>query len=282
MRAFRFPARDKVDENFQIPPPFVFCPARRIARHSMALGGAFRRARRVSTVDSEEASWNKASLLWTTRTMWAWRCGNCTRAVNPAVAERILACVDKNVRRLRRAASSVARNGAGADMLVSPGNVAGVVSNVVEKALGGLKKAGNALFQDVLDYGCPPRGPGLYLMDGPGHDGEAVTGQVASGANLVPFTTGRGTPAGFPGVPVLKITGNPMLFKSMAANLDFDAGRLFSEGLPLKILGRDLFEALLRTASGEPTKAELRGHEELFCISCFMATHRCCEGCGEA
>ena len=101
--------------------------------------------------------------------MWAWRCGNCTRAVNPAVAERILACVDKNVRRLRRAASSVARNGAGADMLVSPGNVAGVVSNVVEKALGGLKKAGNAPFQDVLDYGCPPRGPGLYLMDGPGH-----------------------------------------------------------------------------------------------------------------
>lgn len=204
------------------------------------------------------------------------------RAVNPAVAERILACVDKNVRRLRRAASSVARNGAGADMLVSPGNVAGGVSNVVEKALGGLKKAGNAPFQDVLDYGCPPRGPGLYLMDGPGHDGEAVTGQVASGANLVAFTTGRGTPAGFPGVPVLKITGNPMLFKSMAANLDFDAGRLFSEGLPLKVLGRDLFEALLRTASGEPTKAELLGHEELFCISRFMATHRCCEGCGEA
>lgn len=72
--------------------------------------------------------------------MWAWRCGNCTRAVNPAVAERILACVDKNVRRLRRAASRVARNGAGADMLVSPGNVAGGVSNVVEKALGGLKR----------------------------------------------------------------------------------------------------------------------------------------------
>lgn len=77
-----------------------------------------------------------------------------------------------------------------------------------------------------------------------------MTGQVASGANLVAFTTAGGTPAGFPGVPVLKVTGNPMLFKSMAANLDFDAGRLFSEGLPLKILGRDLFEALLRTASG--------------------------------
>lgn len=203
------------------------------------------------------------------------------RAVNPAVAERILTCVDKNVRRLHRATGSLEHNGAGTGMLVSPGNAEGGISNVVEKALGGLKKAGNAQFQDVLDYGCPPRGHGLYLMDGPGHDGEAVTGQVASGANLVAFTTGRGTPAGFPGVPVLKITGNPLLFKSMAANLDFDAGRLFSEGLALEALGRDLFEALLRTASGEPTKAELLGHEELFCISRFVATHRCYEGCGE-
>ena len=146
--------------------------------------------------------------------MWAWRCGNCTRAVNPALAERILACVDKNVRRVRRAASSVARNGAGADMLVSPGNVAGVVSNVVEKALGGLKKAGNAPFQDVLDYGCPPRGPGLYLMDGPGHDGEAVTGQVASGANLVPFTTGRGTPPVSPACRCSRLRAIPCCSKA--------------------------------------------------------------------
>lgn len=206
------------------------------------------------------------------------------RAVNPAVAERILACVDKNVRRLHRATaglSSRGHGGAGNVMLVSPGNAEGGVSNVVEKALGGLKKAGNAVFQDVLDYGCPPQGHGLYLMDGPGHDGEAVTGQAAAGANLVVFTTGRGTPAGFPGVPVFKITGNPGLYKSMVANLDFDAGRLFSEGMALDALGRDLFAALLRTASGEPTKAELLGHEELFCISRFMATHRCCEGCGE-
>lgn len=205
------------------------------------------------------------------------------RAANPVVAERIQACVDKNVRRLCRATAGLSSQGlgeAGNAMLVSPGNADGGVSNVVEKALGGLKKAGNATFQDVLDYGCPPSGHGLYLMDGPGHDGEAVTGQVAAGANLIAFTTGRGTPAGFPGVPVLKITGNPDLYKTMAANLDFDAGRLFSEGMALESLGSELFAALLRTASGEFTSAELLGHEELFCISRFVATHRCCEGCG--
>lgn len=202
------------------------------------------------------------------------------RAESPVVAARIIACVEKNVRRLHRATGNLGKetsHTAGNSMLVSPGNAEGGVSNVVEKALGGLKKAGKAVFRNVIDYGCPLPGHGLYLMDGPGHDGEAVTGQVAAGANLVAFTTGRGTPTGFPGVPVIKITGNPELYQSMSANLDFDAGVLFSQGTALEILGQNLFEALLRTASGELTKAELFGHEELFCVSRFMATHLCCE-----
>lgn len=198
------------------------------------------------------------------------------RAVSPAVAARIAACMERNVCRLRRA-TRASRYGTGHTMLVSPGNAEGGVSNVVEKALGGLKKAGNALFQDVLDYGCPPAGTGLYLMDGPGHDGEAVTGLIAAGATLVAFTTGRGTPAGFPGVPVLKITGNPDLYRRMAANLDFDAGRLFSGERTLDELGSELFARLLRVASGAPVQAELLGHEELFCISRFIAAHQCCE-----
>lgn len=210
------------------------------------------------------------------------------RAASPEVAARIGACVERNVRRLSRATRATRGTGPtkgawkdnGHVMLVSPGNADGGVSNVVEKALGGLKKAGNAPFEDVLDYGCPPPAGGLYLMDGPGHDGEAVTGLVAAGANLVAFTTGRGTPAGFPGVPVVKITGNPDLYQRMTANLDFDAGALIRGERALEELGADLFEKLVQVASGAPVQAELLGHEELFCVSRFMATHQCCE-CGE-
>jgi altronate dehydratase large subunit len=198
------------------------------------------------------------------------------RAATPAVAEAILACVRDNVRHLQRAARAV-RGNDGEVMLVSPGNAAGGVSNVVEKALGGLKKAGSAPFSGVVGYGEPLPGRGLYLMDGPGHDAEAVTGLVASGATVVVFTTGRGTPTGFPGVPVIKATGNPALGKAMACNIDFDAGVLFTEQRALPDIGEELFRMIARVASGAPTQAELIGHEELFCISRFVASHLICD-----
>ena len=202
------------------------------------------------------------------------------RATSGEIGDCITSCVTRNVDRLYRATGAVQDSRAGGMMLVSPGNADGGVSNVVEKALGGLKKAGNAIFQGVIRYGAPLPGTGLYLMDGPGHDGEAVTGLAASGATVIVFTTGRGTPAGYPGVPVIKVTGNPQLFSSMQANLDFDAGVLFSRQIPLEDIGKDLFDCIVRTASGAPVKAELLGHEELFCISRFMATHMHFEGAG--
>ena len=201
------------------------------------------------------------------------------RAASPEVADRIRACLQKNVQRLRRARAA-AHASRGESLLVSPGNADGGVSNVVEKALGGLKKAGNAIFQDVIGYGEAPSGHGLYLMDGPGHDGEAVTGLVAAGASIVVFTTGRGTPAGFPGIPVIKATGNPALFASMGANMDFDAGGLFRERRHVEDIGRDLFQLLVRVASGQLTRAEAIGHDELFCVSRFVSTHRLVEDCG--
>lgn len=202
------------------------------------------------------------------------------RASSPEVADRIRDCVRRNVLRLHRARAA-AHASRGESLLVSPGNADGGVSNVVEKALGGLKKAGNALFQDVIGYGEPPQGHGLYLMDGPGHDGEAVTGLIASGATVVVFTTGRGTPAGFPGVPVIKATGNPALFASMRGNMDFDAGGLFRERRHVEDIGRDLFGMLVRVASGQLTQAEVIGHDELFCLSRFVSTHGLLEDCGE-
>lgn len=201
------------------------------------------------------------------------------RARTPEIAEKIVRCVEKNVRQLNLATSS-AHETTGQTMLVSHGNADGGVSNVVEKALGGLKKAGDGIFQDVIDYGDPLPANGLYLMDGPGHDGEAVTGLVCAGAQIVVFTTGRGTPAGFPGVPVIKATGNPTTADVMKANIDFNAGRLFSEGVSLSVLGSELLENILETASGKLVTAEQIGHEELFCVSRFMPERQLCSCMG--
>ncbi len=203
------------------------------------------------------------------------------RAKDQRTADKIRHCVARNLDRLHRATRAVGEDPR-MSMLVSPGNADGGVTNVVEKALGGLKKAGSAPFSGVIDYGAPLPGNGLFLMDGPGHDGEAVTGLVAAGATVVVFTTGRGTPTGFPGVPVIKSTGNPELRKTMGANIDFDAGVLFSEQKPLEAIGRDLLGMIRDVASGARTKAELIGHQELFCVSRFIATHGHFDGCAPA
>jgi altronate dehydratase large subunit len=117
-----------------------------------------------------------------------------------------------------------------------------------------------------VGYGRYPADPGLYLLDCVGHDGEAVTGLVASGCQVVVFTTGRGTPTGFPGVPVVKITGNSATFERMKFNLDFNAGPII-EGAAIAEVGGELLDKILRVASGEPSRAELLGHDELFCIT---------------
>jgi len=194
-------------------------------------------------------------------------------AETPEVAAAILKLVKTNAERLKRdiGSSDASHN---AHLLVSPGNLDGGVTNVVEKALGGLKKAGNAPFKGVLGYAEPPKGKGLYLMDGPGYDGEAVSGVIGAGANVVVFTTGRGTPTGYPGVPVIKSTGNPELWSRMSANLDFDAAEIIRDRKNISEVGKKLFQMILDVASGQPVKAELIGHEELFMISRMIGRHR--------
>lgn len=201
------------------------------------------------------------------------------RAVTPEVGQAIVDLVRKNEERLKRAVAATGGED-NAHMTVSPGNQDGGVTTLVEKALGGLKKAGNAPFQGVLDYACPPPGRGLYLMDGPGHDAEAVSGLVGAGATVVVFTTGRGTPTGYPGVPVIKSTGNSETYRKMRANIDFNAGELIDGHVRLADLGAQMLAAIVETASGKPTKAELLGHEELFVVSRLMSAHQLYERCG--
>jgi altronate dehydratase large subunit len=186
------------------------------------------------------------------------------RARTPEAARDIITTIEAMEQRLSRATASAEVQHRSA--LISPGNEEGGVTSVVEKALGGIYKAGTGPIQGVVGYGQEPGGPGLYLLDCVGHDGEAVTGLVASGCQAVVFTTGRGTPTGFAGVPVIKITGNSETYGKMKFNLDFNAGRIM-EGAPIAEVGAELLEKVLKVASGEPARAELLGHDELFCIT---------------
>lgn len=186
------------------------------------------------------------------------------RANSREVAEKILTTIGNMEKRLAAATAGVAIQHRTA--LVSPGNEDGGVTTVVEKALGGIYKAGTKSISGVLSYGQYPEAPGLYLLDCVGHDGEAVTGLVASGCQAVVFTTGRGTPTGFPGVPVIKITGNSACYDRMRFNLDFNAGDII-KGASIEEVGAGLLDKVLSIASGEPARAELLGHDELFCIT---------------
>lgn len=142
-----------------------------------------------------------------------------------------------------------------AGLVISPGNIEGGLTNIVEKSLGCVIKGGTGPVNEVIDYGAAPSQKGLVIMDTPGSDIFSLTGMAAGGANLMVFTTGRGTPAGFPIVPVIKVASNSELYERMKDDMDLDAGRALA-GIGLPELGRELFELMIRTASGELTRAE--------------------------
>ncbi len=188
------------------------------------------------------------------------------RAINATVADQIRRTIARTEDKLRRIGTDprFAHRGA----LISTGNFDGGVSSVVEKALGGIYKAGDRPIQGVVDYAEKPAVPGgVFLMDSPGHDGEVVTGFVGAGAQVVVFTTGRGTPTGFPFVPVVKVTGNSFTYEKMKENIDINAGTIISENIDIKSKGREIFEFVRDVASGRKTQAEILGHDELFCVT---------------
>ena len=111
---------------------------------------------------------------------------------------------------------------------------------------------------DVLEYAEPIRTPGFVHMDSPGFDPVSVTGEVAGGCTLVCFTTGRGSVFGCRPAPTIKIASNSTLYRAMGNDMDVDAGRVL-EGASLDEIGAEIFELILRVASGEPTKSERHG-----------------------
>jgi altronate dehydratase large subunit len=178
------------------------------------------------------------------------------RARSPEVAERLVAMVKAVEDRAKQLGVDIRGS------QPTPGNIAGGITTIEEKSLGCIHKAGSATVQGILDYGECPAGTGLYVMDTPGQDIESITGMVAGGAQIVVFTTGRGSPTGNPVAPVIKLTGNSETYRKMACNIDLDAGVAIEDDVPLERLGRRLFEEIVEVANGKPTKAELLRHHE--------------------
>jgi altronate dehydratase large subunit len=144
----------------------------------------------------------------------------------------------------------------------APGNIQGGLSTIEEKSLGCVYKAGTSPLCEAIPYAARPEGRGLVFMDTPGHDVESVTGMVAGGAQIVLFTTGRGTPTGSPVAPVIKVSTSDRLWSSMAPNLDFNAGGIAGGRETVASAGAKLLDLTLAVASGAPVKAETLGHRE--------------------
>ncbi len=140
----------------------------------------------------------------------------------------------------------------------SPGNLKGGLTTILEKSLGAVAKSGSTPLMEVIGYARPVRSPGLTFMDSPGYDPCSATGQIASGANLIAFTTGRGSVFGSRPAPCLKIASNRRLADWMDEDIDIDASAVLT-GTSLDAVGEEIFRRLLAVASGEPTRSETLG-----------------------
>jgi altronate hydrolase len=149
-----------------------------------------------------------------------------------------------------------ARNNAEMNANPSPGNKAGGLTTILEKSLGAMAKAGSTNLTEVIGYAEAVTRKGFVFMDTPGYDPVAATGQVAGGANLVCFTTGRGSVFGCKPAPSIKLATNTPMFRRMEDDMDINCGTILDGGESVQQCGERIFDHILRVASGEPTKSE--------------------------
>lgn len=179
------------------------------------------------------------------------------RAKTPEIKERIYEIVHRYEKALQLVGEEVK------DGNPSPGNIAGGITTLEEKSLGCIHKGGHTEVTAVYDYGKQVEEKGLVIMDTPGNDPSSVAGMVAGGAQVIVFSTGRGTPTGNPISPVIKITGNKITFANMSDNIDIDASPVIYGPQTLKELGEEFLQELVEVANGKQTKAETLGYTEM-------------------
>ena len=142
----------------------------------------------------------------------------------------------------------------------SAGNKAGGLTTILEKSLGAIAKSGTTNLTDVFEYAQPVTTKGLVFMDTPGYDPVSATGQVAGGANLICFTTGRGSAYGCAPSPSLKLSTNTALWVKQEDDIDINCGEVIDGSASIDAMGERIFQMMLRTASGEKTKSEVHGY----------------------
>jgi altronate hydrolase len=175
------------------------------------------------------------------------------RAVNREVGEKL-------VDRIRWWEAYCERNNAAMNNNPSAGNKAGGLTTVLEKSLGGIAKAGNTNLVDVVEYAQHEAAKGLVFMDTPGYDPISATGQVAGGANMICFTTGRGSAYGCAPAPSLKIATNNVLWDRQQEDMDLNCGTILTGEASITEKGEELFRLMLDTASGKRSRSELHGY----------------------
>lgn len=151
------------------------------------------------------------------------------------------------------------RNRGSMDNNPSPGNKQGGLTTILEKSLGAAAKGGTSPLTGVFKYAEPITAKGFTFMDSPGYDPASVTGQIASGCNLVCFTTGRGSAFGSKPAPTMKVATNTQMYERLTPDMDVNAGTILSDGASVQEIGREIYEMWLRMASGEKSKSEVQG-----------------------
>ncbi|MEO4044831.1 altronate dehydratase family protein [Hoeflea sp. CAU 1731] len=174
------------------------------------------------------------------------------RAANRDVGEKL-------IQRIKWWEDYTARNLMEMNNNPSPGNKLGGLTTILEKSLGAVAKGGSAPLEAVYEYAEPVTARGFVYMDTPGYDPVSATGQVAGGANVMCFTTGRGSAYGNKPCPSIKIATNTTIFEKMEEDMDLNAGDVL-QGTSLEAKGREIFDMILRVASGERTKSEALGY----------------------
>ena len=175
------------------------------------------------------------------------------RAVRPEIAEKLIA-------RIKWWEHYTEINGGEMNNNPSPGNKAGGLTTILEKSLGAVAKGGTTNLQAVYEYADPVSAHGFVYMDTPGYDPVSATGQVAGGANLICFTTGRGSAYGCAPSPSLKLATNTALWQRQEEDMDINCGEIIDSGASIQAMGQRIFELVLATASGAQSKSEAHGY----------------------